>query len=210
VLRGQNIINAILGSLPARGGSAFGGNYQGSRLNIIETIMDTSINQDPHIHQNVICANVYIRKDGKYLLLKRSSKRRFLPNFINPIGGKVEPNENPYQAALREVKEETGVKVKNVRLEAVVLEIQPYKDKPHNWLVFHFSADWESGEFQPTEEGEFRWFDAEDIPKQKLFPSVKEVIHHILNPHDGTVFATISYNNKGEVKEKKIELCMIG
>ncbi|MFA6474424.1 MAG: NUDIX domain-containing protein [Patescibacteria group bacterium] len=166
------------------------------------------INTDPHIHQNVMCANVYIRKGDKYLLLKRSPKKRFLPNLINPIGGKIEPNENPYQAALREVQEEAGITLKNLRLEAVILEIQPYKDKPHNWLVFHFSADWDAGELQPTEEGEFMWFTAAEIPQQPLFPSVREIIHHILNPKDGTVFATISYDEKGKVVNVEKQLCL--
>lgn len=169
------------------------------------------INSEPHIHENVICANVFIRKDGKFLLLKRSAHKKFLPNFINPIGGKVEKDENPYLAAMREVQEETGVKVKNIHLEAVVLEIQPYKDKPHNWLVFHFSADWESGEFQPTDEGEFVWFSPSEIPKDRLFPSVRQIIDHVVNPNDGTVFTTISYDERGEVEEttKSISICAL-
>ena len=144
-------------------------------------------------------------------MLKRSPKKKFLPNYINPIGGKVEADENPYLAAQRELKEETGLVVKNMRLEAVVLEIQPYKDKPHNWLVFHFSADWAGGELQATEEGEFIWFEPEEIPKQHLFPSVQQIIRHVINPNDGTVFATIAYNEQGEVEEstKSLSICAL-
>ena len=80
-----------------------------------------SINQEPHIHNFVVCANIFVKKDGKYLLLKRSPHKKFAPNFIHPIGGKIDADENPYLGVLRELKEEAGIIVKKVRLEAVIL-----------------------------------------------------------------------------------------
>lgn len=170
-----------------------------------------TINTAPHIHNLVICANIFVRKDGKYLLLKRSPQKKYAPNVIHPIGGKVDPNENPYTGAQRELLEEAGIKVKNMRLEAVIMEIKPVKDEDENWLIFHFSADYESGELITTEEGEFVYFNADEISEQDLFPSVRPIIHHILNPKDGTVFFTLEYDNEGKVVEetKNINLCAI-
>jgi 8-oxo-dGTP pyrophosphatase MutT (NUDIX family) len=170
-----------------------------------------TINQNPFIHELVICANVFIKKGGLILMIKRSAQKKFAPNFIHPIGGKVELNENPYTAAEREVMEEAELKVKNMRLEAVLLEITPHKDMLQNWLIFHFSADWESGKLSKTDEGEFIWLKPEEIPNQDLFPSVKQVIDKILNPHDDTVFATFSYDGKGNLvkSDKKIESCVV-
>jgi len=78
-------------------------------------------------------------------------------------------------------------------------------------LIFHFSADYDSGELITTEEGEFVYFTAEEIPKQDLFPSVRPIIQHILNPNDGTVFFTVSYDDNGKVVEetKSISLCAV-
>ena len=53
-----------------------------------------------------------------------------------------------------------------------------------------------------TEEGEFVFLDPEEISKQKLFPSVQAIIHHILNPKDGTVFLTVAYDDNGAAIEK--------
>ncbi len=78
----------------------------------------------PDIHEQVICANVFIRKDGRYLLLRRSSLKKYAPNVVHPIGGKVDFGENPFTAA-REAKEEMGLTIKIVHLEAVLLEIDP-------------------------------------------------------------------------------------
>ena len=62
-----------------------------------------AINNAPHIHNLVICANIFVRKDGKYLLLKRSPLKKYAPNVIHPIGGKVDQGENPYTSAQREL-----------------------------------------------------------------------------------------------------------
>lgn len=169
-----------------------------------------AINNDPDIHQNVICANIFVRKDDKYMLIRRSPLKKWLPNTLHPIGGKVELNENPHIAARREVWEEAGIKVKNMKLEAVILEISPVKGDPTNWLIFHFTADYESGEVKQSEEGIFEWHTVEEIKKDKLFPSVRATIDHILNKNDGTVFATIKYDDeKQNIVEIKKDLCVV-
>ncbi|MCX6790667.1 MAG: hypothetical protein NTV62_00535, partial [Candidatus Gribaldobacteria bacterium] len=52
-----------------------------------------------------------------------------------------------------------------------------------------------------TEEGEFVWLKPEEIIKQDLFPSVKQVIANILNPNDSTIFATFEYDENGQIIE---------
>lgn len=168
------------------------------------------INTEPNIHKNIICANVFVRKDDKYLVLRRSPFKKWLPNIIHPIGGKVDLNENPYEAARREVLEEAGIKIKNVKLEAVILEIAPVLNDSTNWLIFNFSADYDSGEVLTTDEGTLEWHTADEIKAEKLSPSIREVIDHILSPDDGTVFATMYYDEKKEViVDKKINICVI-
>ncbi|MBU2592224.1 NUDIX domain-containing protein [Patescibacteria group bacterium] len=168
-------------------------------------------NQKPRIHQLVICVNVFVRKDGKYLMLKRSSGKTYAPDVVHPIGGKIEPDEAPFLAAQREVLEEAGIKIKNMRLEAVVLELKPYKTTEGNWLIFHFTADYDSGDKSETDEGELILLDAKEILDQKLFPSVREIIGHILDPDDGTVFATFEHDWEGKIiqKTKRIDICPV-
>src|SRR3989344_1545838 len=152
------------------------------------------INQKPNIQKMVVCANVFIRKDGKYLLMKRSPEKKYAPNKIHPFGGKIDQDENPYGGAVREIKEEVGVEIQNLKLEAVILELTDEKDLPVNWLIFHFSADYKSGEVKSTDEGEAFYLTPDEIKSSDLFPSVKSIIDNILNPNDGTVFTTNSYH----------------
>lgn len=154
------------------------------------------INTQAQIHTLVICANIFIRKNERYLVLKRSPLKRYAPNVIHPVGGKVDLHEDPLIAAKREVLEEAGVLVSNIRLEAVLFELQPIKDAPENWMIFHFSGDYESGEVKETEEGELLLLSKEELLNADLFPSVKLVIENILNPHDGTVFVTIEWDDE--------------
>ena len=170
-----------------------------------------AINQKPNIHELVGCANIFVKKGEKYLLLKRSHEKKFAPDVVHPIGGKVDPDENPFIAAKRELLEEAGIKVKNMRLEACILEIIPHKELSYNWLIFHFSADYDFGEWQTTEEGEFVWLTPSEVPTQDLFPSVREIIENILNPNDGTVFATFGYDEEGNIilKKDKVDMCVV-
>ena len=151
------------------------------------------MNTKPPIHNLVICANVIVRMNGKYLFMKRSKNKIDAPGYIHPFGGKIDLNENPYVGAVREVKEEVGIEIENLKLEAVVLEIQPDKEKPENWLIFYFIADYKSGKMLATDEGEAVFLDKQEILSSHLFPSLKKVIKDILNPNDGTVFVTNKY-----------------
>jgi 8-oxo-dGTP diphosphatase len=172
--------------------------------------MTQQISTAPHIHSLVMCTNIFVRKDGKYLMLKRSSKKAYAPGFVHPFGGKIDPDEDPYVGAIREIKEEVGAEVTNVKLEAVILEVHKTEDSPNNWLIFYFSADYESGEIKKTVEGETVLLSSQEIKNSDLFPSVKTIIDHILNPSDGTVFTTNSYGTaEGEMKEISKNICIV-
>jgi 8-oxo-dGTP diphosphatase len=168
------------------------------------------INNAPDIHEQVICANVFIRNNDKYLVLRRSPLKKYAPGVVHPVGGKVDLGENPYTAAVREVEEETGVQIKNVRLEAVVQELTPVKGERYNWLIFHFSADYDSGDVIATEEGELVWLTADEMRNEKLFPSVTLLIDHMLNREKGTVFATLQYDEeKQNILKHTLNSCVI-
>ena len=175
-----------------------------------------AINTPFHAHEYVVCANIFVRKNGKYLLIRRSPQKRFAPNVVHPIGGKVDPGENPYSTAQRELLEEAGIRAKNIRLEAVLLEnigkIKNHKAVgPDWWMIFHFSGDWASGKLKKCDEGELVLLAPEEIKTQNLIPSVRATIDRILNPKDGTVFASFTYDSNGNViaKHTRIDVCKV-
>lgn len=158
-----------------------------------------AINSEPDIHNLVICANIFIRKGDKFLVLRRSQQKRWAAGVVHPVGGKVDLGEDPITAARRESREETGIAVKNLSLLAVILEIDPVKAEPGNWMIFHFVGEYDSGELAQTAEGELVWLTEAQIKKAKLFPSVKAVIDHMFDTSTGPVFARFEYKTDSEI-----------
>jgi NAD+ diphosphatase len=95
---------------------------------------------------------------GDQLLLARSP--HFAPGVYSTLAGFVEPGESLEETVAREVREEVGVEVRNIRY----FGSQPWPF-PHS-LMIGFVADWESGEIRP-QEGEIEdagWFELDSLP----------------------------------------------
>jgi NAD+ diphosphatase len=95
---------------------------------------------------------------GDTLLLARA--RRFPTGFYSVLAGFVEPGENLEQCVQREVREETGVEVKNIRYFAS----QPWPF-PHS-LMIAFTAEHAAGEIRvdETEILDAGWYTADALP----------------------------------------------
>jgi NAD+ diphosphatase len=108
----------------------------------------------PRISPAVIVAIVR----GKSILLARA--RRFPPNMYSVLAGFVEPGETLEECVAREVKEETGIEVKNIRYFAS----QPWPF-PHSLMVA-FTAEYASGEIRvdPEELLDAGWYTADNFP----------------------------------------------
>ena len=99
-----------------------------------------------------------VRRDDE-LLLGRG--RHFPPGMYSALAGFVEPGESLEQCVAREVAEEVGVRVNNIRYFAS--QSWPF---PHS-LMIAFVCDWVSGEIRP-QEAEIEaanWFKVLQLPK---------------------------------------------
>ncbi|MFQ5811758.1 MAG: NUDIX hydrolase [Anaerolineae bacterium] len=79
--------------------------------------------------------------DGRSLLMVLQGRPDEEPTWAVP-GGSIEPGETAEQAAIREVKEETGLEVRIVRPYAVVEGVREYGA----YRVHYFQADVVGGE----------------------------------------------------------------
>lgn len=96
---------------------------------------------------------------GRELLLARSP--HFPPGMYSALAGFVEPGESLEQCVVREVGEEVGVRVGNLRYFAS----QPWPF-PHS-LMIAFVCDWLDGALtpQPQEIEAANWFEVLQLPK---------------------------------------------
>ncbi len=104
------------------------------------------------------CILVAVVKDQQILLAR---SKRHKPGFFSILAGFVESGETLEQAAHREVAEEVGVKIANLRY----FGSQPWPF-PHSLMV-GFIADYAGGDIrcQPHEIEEAAWFNCTDLPE---------------------------------------------
>lgn len=96
---------------------------------------------------------------GKQILLAHA--RHFQGHMFSLIAGFVEPGETLEDCVQREIREEVGIKVRNIRYFGS--QQWPF---PHSMMI-GFIAEYESGEIQVDGEEitEAGWFDADHLPE---------------------------------------------
>lgn len=106
----------------------------------------------------------FIQKDGKYLMLQRDSGKRIMPGVWMAPGGKREFNEGLFACARREVYEETGLRIRNLRIKATG---NAYLRDLDQEFYFHFVfADYAGGILTKNcPEGKLAWLSPSEILK---------------------------------------------
>ena len=110
----------------------------------------------PRLSPSII---VLIRKDQEALLARNS---QWAHGMYSTLAGFVEPGESIEQTVHREVQEEVGLSIKNLRY----MGSQPWPFP--NSLMLGFHADYDSGEIvcKDAEIAEARWFRYDDLPNR--------------------------------------------
>lgn len=102
------------------------------------------------------------KKNNSTLMIYRNKKKNdYHEGKWNGLGGKFEPGESPEECAIREIEEESGLKVKNVTMKGFITF--PLFDGKDDWYVFLFTSDEFEGEQIDSPEGKLEW-----IPNEKL------------------------------------------
>ena len=112
---------------------------------------------------------VLILKNKQLLLGKRIDGHN--KGTWQSAGGHLEFGESFEACARREIKEEIGIKVKNIRYVTVTNDIFP-KDNKHYITVF-MVCEYDSGTPKPLEPkkcSEWKWFDKNNLPDKLFLP----------------------------------------
>ncbi|MBQ7226260.1 MAG: 8-oxo-dGTP diphosphatase [Clostridia bacterium] len=109
----------------------------------------------------------YIERDGKYLMLHRSSKKNDgSQGKWMGIGGHFEEGESPYECVVREVKEETGFKLISPQYRAVVtFDSDEYEsEQMHLFTCCEFT-----GKLIDCNEGDLHWIDKKEVKSLNMW-----------------------------------------
>lgn len=106
-----------------------------------------------------------IVKNDKVLLLRRKDSSEWCAP-----GGKVELNEKSKDAAVRELKEETGI---DIKIKKFLTLTETFNNNMH-WLSIFYTADIAKGEprvMEPEEHDCIGWFPLNALPDKQFLPS---------------------------------------
>jgi 8-oxo-dGTP diphosphatase len=135
----------------------------------------------------------HIIQDGK-LLLKKANSGISIGKWNGP-GGKIERGETPEMNVVREVSEETGLRIVNPASHGTIKFYMSGGGRL-DFLVHVFSARRFTGKARSSEEGRVRWFDVAKIPYAKMWDDDRYWLPLVLN---GVKFdARFSYDRQNK------------
>lgn len=115
------------------------------------------------------CVGVMIWKDGKVLIGKR--RNRHGDGEYSFPGGNLEYMQSFEDCVRREVMEEVGIEIKNIKFLSIANVMSHYNRQD---ILLSFSSDWESGEPRDLKEeriGEWQWYDIDNLPQPLFYPA---------------------------------------
>ena len=147
----------------------------------------------------------FVKKDGKYLMLHRSPTKRIMPDVWMAPGVHREFNEGLLACTRREVLEETGLTIKNIRIRATG---NAYLKDLDEEFYFHFLvADYAGGTLVPlVKDGEFKWLTPEEIlTLPTLLAELKYVLTQVFSDDPRILSYRAEYDKGNTMKEFAIE-----
>jgi 8-oxo-dGTP diphosphatase len=119
----------------------------------------------------------YVKIDGKTLFLQRSGSER---GSWGVPAGKVEKDESPEQALIRELYEETKVRLTDPT--QIINAGKLYMQKPHVSYVYHLfciSLEETPNVFLSAEHINYGWYTSEELKKLPLMAGALEAYNHL-------------------------------
>ena len=121
--------------------------------------------------EKCILTNICLIYKGDQILVVDRKKKDW-PGLTFP-GGHVEKNEDFQASVIREVKEETGLTIKN----PILCGIEEFKTKSEDrYLMLYYKTNKFSGKLKSSNEGEAFWIKRKDLDKYKLSLDLKRIL----------------------------------
>jgi len=132
--------------------------------------------------------------------MKRAPHRRIFPNRYNGVGGHIERDEDPLSSARREILEETGLDVRDIKLCAVY-NVDAGEDT--GIVLFVFTAVSDTRKVVSDEkEGTLHWIPLGEVSKLDLVEDLPIIIPRVtaMKPTDAPLFIHLSYDTQDQLQ----------
>lgn len=148
-------------------------------------------------------ANLLVLKNNHVLLLKKPRRGW----YVAP-GGKVNPGESIYEAAVREFMEETGaepIKPHLKGLYTMVITDSVEQETKDEWMLYTFLAhDLKGIPFTTTTEGELEWHPVESLKTLPMAEGDRTNLMFAVTK-SGMQYGTFFYTEQFELLKEEIQ-----
>jgi len=132
------------------------------------------------------------------LLMKRGAHKRVFPNRYNGLGGFIERNEDPLTSARREIEEECGLQVDDLRLAAIH---HICADPQMGIMLFVFVAhSSHTTALKDTDEGQLEWHPIEKLSHLDLVEDLPLILPRYLRHTGQPLYATVTYDANDHIQ----------
>ncbi len=184
--------------------SSNGFRLNGRQNQVIVIIAAMSANEQgihPERFQLIPRVLVFITHRSDVLLIKGAPTKRIWANKYNGVGGHVERGEDVLMAARREIVEETGLEVSDLRFRGV---ITIDAGQPIGIGMFVFTALATQRETIASAEGALEWISLNEVFSHDLVEDLPVLLPKVLamGANDSPFFGHYWYDEAGRLQTK--------
>lgn len=132
-----------------------------------------------HLTLSVEIAACYIEINNKMLFLQRAHHSKYEPETWGAPAGKLEPNESPLEAAIRELYEETSIAIEPPMIQPIGTL---YFEKPGGNYAYHMFkvtlSEEPSVQISPKEHHDYVWATHDELKNMNLMLGAYEALLH--------------------------------
>ena len=158
------------------------------------------------MNTNILLRNsvaAFLSNNGKYLLMKRSESRAYIPGYWSGVGGHMEPQEinDPQSACYREIEEETGIgKTEIPSLDLLYIIIRRGKDEIRQSYIYF--GETSKTEVIQTDEDSLFWIDEKEFLAREYTKTFAAMLEHYTKRlrDDRAVYVGAAENDNGRLR----------
>ena len=144
----------------------------------------------------------YVERNGSWLMMHRTKKDRDenAGKWIG-LGGHLESGESPEECVRREIREEAGLQVTDLRLRGIITFILP------DWgdeLTFLYTARTDTESLPDCAEGELKWIPADEVMSLSLWEGDRAFLP-LLRSRSDCFSMKLVYAPGGRLLESRLE-----
>lgn len=145
-----------------------------------------------------------MNENQEVLFLNKKDDAAFLPGYLVPVGGHIEPIEikEPLTSCYREIEEETGLlknQIENLRLRYIIYRLKGFNDVRVQYVFFGEVS--KQSAIVSSEEGTVQWVPLSNLDKKQVSETTRELInHYILHQQSESIYVGSMCKENGQPK----------